>query len=849
MPDIKERPERNEKPDHKSDEQQRTGISSGHEKRPIKDAQKGQAIRGKKSLRAEVINFSLIIISVLVGLSIVSYSPADDANSEIGFFDMFKLFLGDEAMRAKADTIHNWLGIFGAYIANFFVNSTLGYFSIGFPIILLIFSWTALQKKDYVKAARASTMVLVYSVVMSVLSGYLKTLYGTDRYGTEWYGLIGLQSSVALIRAFGAVGAGSVIFLVLFALIVFTLKISPQELINAFVWLFSLLFKSINSMFASVLSSRKPKEEIVIAKPEEKMDVRAEPVKIVREDGKPKHDAGLMEEAKELVKRTFSKAEEAEEDVSEDEPEENQEKLLITRKAIPAARLASGGATDSINENEDEEIEYTSPSEELLDAPIEVNKISDDELRANAELLRSKLKVFDIEIENLSVIPGPVVTLYELVPASGVKISRITSLADDLALALQARGIRIIAPIPGKGAVGVEIPNRKPQIVYFRSVVSSSKFRDIRYNLPIAMGKTITGEIVVDDLSRMPHLLIAGATGSGKSVGINTIMMSMIYKLHPNEIKFVIIDPKKIELSLYKKLNRHFLAVSPDIDEEIITDAGNAVLVLKSVESEMDERYNLLAKAGVRNIQDYNRKLADGKLKDTEEAKFIKLPYIVIFIDELADLMLTAAHEVEDPITRLAQLARAVGIHLVLATQRPSVDVITGLIKANFPARIAYQVASRIDSRTILDQNGAEQLLGNGDMLYLAAGSSKPERMQNSFISTEEIERVVDFISAQKGYSRPYQLPSVLMKKGNDGTIAGEYDEMFEEAARLVVRHQQASTSFLQRRLKLGYGRAARVIDELESTGIVGPFEGSKGREVLLESEAELDARLTELGM
>jgi S-DNA-T family DNA segregation ATPase FtsK/SpoIIIE len=346
----------------------------------------------------------------------------------------------------------------------------------------------------------------------------------------------------------------------------------------------------------------------------------------------------------------------------------------------------------------------------------------------------------------------------------------------------------------------------------------------------------------------MPHLLIAGATGSGKSVGINTIMMSMIYKLHPSEIKFVIIDPKKIELSLYKKLGKHFLAVSPDVDEEIITDSGNAVLALQSVEMEMDNRYSILAKAGVRNIQDYNKRLAEGKLKDTDETKFTKLPYIVIFIDELADLMLTAAHEVEDPITRLAQLARAVGIHLVLATQRPSVDVITGLIKANFPARIAYQVASRIDSRTILDQNGAEQLLGNGDMLYLAAGSSKPERMQSSFLSTEEVEKVVDFISSQKGYSKPYQLPSVLVRKGDGGAEVGEYDEMFEEAARLVVRHQQASTSFLQRRLKLGYGRAARIIDELESAGIVGPLEGSR-REVLLESEAELDVRLTELGM
>ena len=821
----------------------------------LKNGEHGK--KRKESLRAEVVNFSLIVISILVGLSIASYSPADDANSEINFLDAFKLLLGDESMRAKADTVHNWLGIFGAYIANFFINSTLGYFSIAFPLILLVFSWTALLKKDYKIAARVSTIVLVYALVFASLSGFLRYHYGTDQYGTEWYGTIGLQTAIALSRALGGVGGGAVILLVLFALFVFTLKISPRQLINVFGAIFVGIFNLIKNFFLWIFASKKPAppgEAIQVADPaggkENSKPLKREPVKIVRDETKPKVDASVIDDAKEMVKRTFSRVK-PEEEFPTDESEEEHERLLVTRKALMPSSESEHEPAEMINQ--DEEIEYTPPPLDLLDVPIQVDKISDDELRANAELLRSKLKVFDIEIENVSVIPGPVVTLYELVPASGVKISRITSLADDLALALQARGIRIIAPIPGKGAVGVEIPNHKPQIVNFRSVVSSAKFQDLRFNLPIAMGKTITGEIFVDDLSRMPHLLIAGATGSGKSVGINTIMMSMIYKLHPSEIKFVIIDPKKIELSLYKKLKRHFLAVSPDVHEEIITESENAVLALQSVESEMDERYSLLAKAGVRNIQDYNKKLSEGSLKnsDSEETsgrKFVKLPYIVVFIDELADLMLTAAHEVEDPITRLAQLARAVGIHLVLATQRPSVDVITGLIKANFPARIAYQVASRIDSRTILDQNGAEQLLGNGDMLYLASGSSKPERMQNSFLSTEEIEKVVDFISAQKGYSKPYQLPSVLVRKGAGGAETGEYDEMFEEAARLVVRHQQASTSFLQRRLKLGYGRAARIIDELESAGVVGPLEGSR-REVLLESEAELDMRLSELGM
>ncbi len=811
----------------------------------------------KNSIRSEVINFSLLVISILVGLSILSFSPADDARSEIGFFDTFRLLIGDETVRAKAATINNWLGLFGAYISHFFVNYTLGYFSIAFPVVLFIFSWTALAKKDYRNAARVSTMVLLYAAAIAILSGYLKTLIGSDMFGTQWYGLIGLQAGTSLTRAFGGVGGGGFIFLLIFALIVYTLKISPRELIDALGSAATWIGESLKGSFASMRSGKEAAGRVKVARPaSEKQNgskAEAAPVKIVREDAKPKQDTGLIEEAKDLVKRAMTKPELKEDEEAEvDEPELEEEDVAEEKeRPAPPRKVAMAPPVGEISDtdNVDEEIEYNKPSVDLLDVPVEVDKVSDEELRANADLLRSKLEVFGIQIESVSVIPGPVVTLYELVPAEGVKISRITSLADDLALALQARGIRIIAPIPGKGAVGVEIPNRKPQMVKFKSIVSSPKFKDMRFNLPIAMGKTTTGEIVVDDLSKMPHLLIAGATGSGKSVGINTIMMSMLYKLHPQDIRFVIIDPKKIELSLYKRLKDHFLAVSPDVPEEIITESNYAVSALKSVEAEMDKRYSILAKAGVRNIQDYAKKYSEGKLQDTDEVKFTRLPYIVVFIDELADLMLTAAREVEDPITRLAQLARAIGIHLVLATQRPSVDVITGLIKANFPARIAYQVASRIDSRTILDQNGAEQLLGNGDMLYLAPGSSKPERIQNSFISTEEVERVVEYIANQHGYSKPYQLPSILNRNRNGGSLASEFDEMFEEAARLVVRHQQASTSFLQRRLKLGYGRAARVIDELEEAGIIGPFEGSKGREVLMESEAELDARLAELGM
>jgi S-DNA-T family DNA segregation ATPase FtsK/SpoIIIE len=510
-------------------------------------------------------------------------------------------------------------------------------------------------------------------------------------------------------------------------------------------------------------------------------------------------------------------------------------------------RPHDGGGSDK-EEVEEEEIDYVFPSVELLDVARGGEEVDEDELKANAELLRSKLADFGVEIESVSVTPGPVVTLYEIVPAAGVKISRIESLQDDIALALKAKGIRIIAPIPGKGTVGVEIPNHNPALVTLRSVINSSRFRDYKGILPLAIGKTISGEVYVDDLGKMPHLLIAGATGSGKSVGINTILASLIYRLHPSDVKFIIIDPKKIELSLYAKVRNHYLAVSPDIEEEIVTTPNNAVLVLKSVEVEMERRYDRLAAAGVRNISDYNERVKSGRLHDTESIRHRKLPYLIIVIDELADLMITAAREVEEPIARLAQLARAVGIHLVLATQRPSVDVITGVIKANFSARVAYQVASKIDSRTILDMNGAEQLLGNGDMLYLPAGSPKPIRIQNAFISSDEVERVVNHIAKQHGYSRPMVLPSVFEKKRGVGASSnGSRDEFFEEAAKIVVRHQQGSVSLLQRRLKVGYSRAARLIDELEAAGIVGPFDGSKAREVLVETEAELGALLRNL--
>lgn len=493
----------------------------------------------------------------------------------------------------------------------------------------------------------------------------------------------------------------------------------------------------------------------------------------------------------------------------------------------------------------DEEIDYKPPTFDLLINDNDEYQIDENELKQNAKILQEKLETFKIFIENLSVTPGPVVTQYEFVPAAGIKISKIESLVDDIALALKAQGIRIIAPIPGKGTVGIEIPNKNPAIVRFSSIVKSSRYHNSNFRLPLALGKTISGEVFCTDLSRMPHLLMAGATGSGKSVGINTIIASLLFKIHPKNLKFVIIDPKKVELKQYEMLENHFLAVSPDLDKAIITDPQDAVIALKAVCAEMDLRYEILASVGQRNIYDYNKKVKDGSLKNHEEYLHKPMPYIIVVIDELADLMLTASKEVEAPIIRLAQLARAVGIHLVVATQRPSVDVITGIIKANFPSRIAYLVASRVDSRTIFDVMGAEQLLGNGDMLFQTGGSPHPIRIQNSYLTTEEIENICEFIGNQKGYSQPYLLPALNDNTASGRTIAKEdRDPLFEEAARLVIRHQQGSVSLIQRRLKVGYARAGRIIDELEAAGVVGSFDGSKARAVLMESESELEAIL-----
>jgi S-DNA-T family DNA segregation ATPase FtsK/SpoIIIE len=488
-------------------------------------------------------------------------------------------------------------------------------------------------------------------------------------------------------------------------------------------------------------------------------------------------------------------------------------------------------------------IDYEAPPIDLLDEATEDDRSVDhDELEQNKKVLLDKLDTYNVELQDINAVVGPTVTRYELTPAPGVKVSRIKSLEDDLAMAMAAQGIRMIAPIPGKSAVGVEIPNRSRELVRLRDVIGTAKFRDTEMDLPLPLGKSIEGEVFLADLTKMPHLLIAGATGSGKSVGLNALITGLIYASHPSRLKFVIIDPKKIELQQYTDLGDHFIARPEDLDDAVITDIEEAQGVLKSCEKEMEERYDLLSEAGCRGIEHYNRKFENGELDPGDGHRF--MPYLVVVVDELADLMMTAGKEIEGPISRLAQMARAVGIHLVLATQRPSVDVITGLIKANFPSRIAYEVASRVDSRTILDQIGAEGLVGNGDMLFQSGSNLK--RLQGPFVSVEEVERIVDFVANQES-TGPYPLPSLQdAGHGPDVTLGVEdTDEKFEEGARVIVRRQQGSVSLLQRKLAVGYTRAARIVDQLEEAGIVGPFNGTKAREVLVDDEEELDRLLS----
>ncbi len=796
--------------------------------RPDHQRQEGKSHGADR--RTAILALLLLAASVLIFLALVSYNAADEANADVQATDLLKVFTGDAAARAKADTAQNWLGLTGAILSDFLIKSTVGYAVFVLPVLMFFWGWIILRKAETRPAVVITNTAVIGSLLVSSSFGMLRLILGENSPGMEWSGVIGDFLASVLAQLLGKAGGAIVLLVGIVVTLVLAVDLDLRQTADRLRRLWLRLMDWVERR-RSARRERLQREERETDEAGTGATAGSSAVRISR-------PAGAEEpQAQQPVRIAFGGKETA--------PPEKTSARAAGLEVKPL-RSEQGTEGDASPRRSEVEIDYVFPSVDLLDPPrLGKENIDEEELQANADLLRRTLAEFDVELESVSVTPGPVVTLYELVPASGVKISRIVSLENDMALKLAAKGIRIMAPIPGKSAVGVEIPNSHRSLVTIRSVLNSSQFRDLRAHLPLGLGKTIAGEIFTDDLTKMPHLLIAGSTGSGKSVGINTLIASLLYRMHPSDLRFIIIDPKKIELAEYAKLKNHFLAISPDIDEEIVTTPHNAVAALRCVEVEMERRYDRLSNAGVRNIVDYNDRLRSGRLKDTETIQHTRMPYLVVIIDELADLMITAAREVEEPIARLAQMARAVGIHLVLATQRPSVDVITGVIKANFPARIAYQVATKIDSRTILDMNGAEQLLGNGDMLYLPSGSPKPVRLQNAYISPEEVERIVEHVARQQGYASPFRLPSMLEKKRGGGPGGqGERDELFEDAARLIVRHQQGSVSLLQRRLKVGYSRAARLVDELEMAGIVGPFDGSKARDVLVETEAELEAIL-----
>ncbi|MFL2596022.1 MAG: DNA translocase FtsK 4TM domain-containing protein [Flavobacteriaceae bacterium] len=605
-------------------------------------------------------------------------------------------------------------------------------------------------------------------------------------------GMVGVEMSRFTIDYIGDIGLASILIFGCITFMVVILKITPESIRNVF------------SSFK--IENKEDSEEEAAAQP---VDLAVE--ETVKPVSKPSKQSKKDSSESDEVKLTI------------DQPVEEELEAKLAKKLVQEQ-----GEVDPTLELS----KYRYPTLELLKAYKEEGiTINEAELEENKEKIVETLNNYKISIADIKATIGPTVTLYEIVPAAGIRISKIKNLEDDIALSLSALGIRIIAPIPGKGTIGIEVPNKKPTIVSFRSVVGSKRFQEAEMELPLALGKTISNETFVVDLAKMPHMLMAGATGQGKSVGLNTILSSLLYKKHPAEIKFVLVDPKKVELTLYNKIERHYLAKLPDVEDAIITDNRQVINTLNSLCIEMDNRYNMLKNAMCRNIKEYNKRFKKRELNPNEGHAF--LPYLVLIVDEFADLIMTAGKEVEAPIARLAQLARAVGIHLIIATQRPSVNVITGVIKANFPARVAFRVTSRIDSRTILDSGGAEQLIGRGDMLYTQG--NELIRLQCAFVDTPEVEKLTDFIGSQRAYPNAHQLPEYKgdeQKSGLDNNI-DDRDPMFREAAEVVINAQQGSASLLQRKLKLGYNRAGRIIDQLEAAGIVGPFEGSKAREVM----------------
>jgi S-DNA-T family DNA segregation ATPase FtsK/SpoIIIE len=762
--------------------------------------------------------FVMIITGIYLFIAFISYLFTGKADQSV-VEALWSTNIIDSGKEAE-----NWLGLYGAVTSHFMIFRWMGISAFFLPPLLFFLGFRWVFKRDIVPLLSFFIFSVFAGLWLSLLMGYIThSLAGVNELGFISGGL-GYELAKISDSLFGW---GTFLILVL-ALFIFIIYFFNVTAINAF---HPKDPKPMgNDALVTSVDEGKSEPEYTDERdnwPAQKPSVN-EPIVLVNEPKieKPKQDLKL--EVEQPIKKT-------EPNFVVEEPKTDTDILaeqLVEEKGVYDPTLDLSG--------------YKFPPLELLNE-YEIGKVqvSQEELNANKDKILATLTNFKIGISSIKATIGPTVTLYEIVPDAGIKISRIKNLEDDIALSLAALGIRIIAPIPGKGTIGIEVPNKNREMVSIRSVLSSASFQKSDKELPVALGKTISNELFIVDLTKMPHLLVAGATGQGKSVGLNVILTSLLYKRHPSQLKFVLVDPKKVEMSLFSKIERHYLAKLPNSEEAIITDTKKVVYTLNSLCIEMENRYEMLKDAGAKNLKEYNAKFVSRKLNPKEGHRF--LPYIILVIDELADLMMTAGKEVETPIARLAQLARAIGIHLVVATQRPSVNVITGVIKANFPARLSFRVTSKIDSRTILDTGGADQLVGQGDML-LSAGS-EIIRLQSPFVDTPELDRIVDFIGSQRGYDSAYLLPEFEGEDEGGAAMVdlSERDSLFEEAARLIVHHQQGSTSLIQRKLKLGYNRAGRLIDQLEAAGIVGPFEGSKAREVLIKDEMSLEQLLNAL--
>ena len=816
--------------------------SKSEKEKPSKQKQEARApFKVGDGRLVKITGLFLLIMSMFFLVAFTSYlftwqedqSYVTPANG--GWHNLFKTQqeLIDNGL--KTPIVENWLGKFGALLSNQFIFEWFGVASFLFVFVFFIIGYRLLFRVRLYPVSKTLGYSFFLLIFISITLGFFHAFISDAPHFLE--GNFGFWSNRLLDAQVGEAGtAGILVFAALTVLIIaynIDFKIPSRRK------------KELNpDVVDAVVPEAFEREEDYLSKPVE-WPKNGNKVK----DGEVEtvHQNAVFHEPLVLTPDPSASHEPEMEDeipLTIDTARPTKELNIEQEDADKAKSLVEQFGT---YDHKLELASYKYPTLDLLEN-YGSNKITvnSEELEANKNKIVETLNHYNIEIDKIKATIGPTVTLYEIIPAPGVRISKIKNLEDDIALSLAALGIRIIAPMPGKGTIGIEVPNQNPEMVSMRSILATEKFQNTTMDLPIALGKTISNEVFIADLAKMPHLLVAGATGQGKSVGINAILISLLYKKHPSELKFVLVDPKKVELTLFRKIERHFLAKLPGEEDAIITDTKKVVNTLNSLCIEMDQRYDLLKDAQVRNLKEYNQKFINRKISDPEKHRY--LPFIVLVIDEFADLMMTAGKEVEVPIARIAQLARAVGIHLVIATQRPSVNIITGTIKANFPSRLAFRVLSKIDSRTILDAGGADQLIGRGDML-LSTGSDLI-RLQCAFVDTPEVEKISDFIGNQRGYATAFELPEYV---GEGETSSGkefnpeDRDPMFEEAARLVVMHQQGSTSLIQRKLKLGYNRAGRIIDQLQDAGIVGPFEGSKAREVLYSDEYSLEKHLENL--